>query len=223
MIADVSSRRLQPAPDERLAAHLQVRRSRPPVCHRARDYAVAAIALALVLAAPNLTGVEAKKLEPLVYTIRFPEPASKTFNVEIIVPTDKRESVDLMMAIWSPGFYGIQNYADRVSGFTAKAPDGTVLDVEKPKPSRWTIRTGGRPSITVTYTLAAPRGSNLSNGVTETSAVIATTEEIDYHEMLDWFGLRFDPAREWTLEVRPDATAEQQAHFAAFLSHSKAR
>lgn len=118
------------------------------------------------------SGIHAKKLEPLVYTIRFPEPASKTFNVEIIVPTDKRDSVDLMMAIWSPGFYGIQNYADRVSGFTAKAADGTVLDVQKPKPSRWTVKTGGQPFITVTYTLAAPRGSNLSNGVTETSAVI---------------------------------------------------
>ena len=53
--------------------------------------------------------------------------------------------------------------------------------------------------------------------------LIATTEEVDYHEMLDWFGLRFDPAKEWTLEVRPDATAAQQAHFAAFLSHSQAR
>ena len=31
---------------------------------------------------------------------------------------------------------------------------------------------GGRPSFTLTYTVAAPRGSNLGNGVTETSAVI---------------------------------------------------
>ena len=34
------------------------------------------------------------------------------------------------------------------------------------------MRTGGRPSITVSYTLAAPRGSNLSNGVTDSSLVI---------------------------------------------------
>jgi predicted metalloprotease with PDZ domain len=72
--------------------------------------------------------------------------------------------------------------------------------------------------------------------------LIATTEEIDYTEMLDWFGLRFkqaDPAaaapapavspapapaiaRQWTLEVRPDATAEQKAHLASFLARSKA-
>ena len=52
--------------------------------------------------------------------------------------------------------------------------------------------------------------------------LIATTDEIDYSEMLDWFGLRFDPAKEWTLEVRPDATSEQQAHFAAFMARSNA-
>ncbi len=136
-----------------------------------RPYCVAVL-LAPAMAASNFAGVLAKRLDPLVYTIRFPEPATKTFTVEITVPTEKRASVDLMMAIWSPGFYGIQNYADRVSGLTASAPDGTILDVEKPRPSRWTVKTGGRPSFTVSYTLAAPRGSNLSNGVTETSAVI---------------------------------------------------
>jgi len=55
--------------------------------------------------------------------------------------------------------------------------------------------------------------------------LVATTEEVDYQEMLDWFGLRFAPnddaAKAWTLEVLPDATPEQQAHLAAFLAHSK--
>lgn len=134
--------------------------------------AVVVALIALALFVPQFVIARAAKLDPLVYTIRFPEPASKTFNVDIVVPTDRRESVDLMMAIWSPGFYGIRNYADSVSAFTAKAADGTVLDVTKPTPSRWTVKTGGRPSFTASYTLAAPRGSNLSNGVTETSAVI---------------------------------------------------
>ena len=34
------------------------------------------------------------------------------------------------------------------------------------------MRTGGRPAVTVTYTVSAPRGSNLSNGVTDTSLVV---------------------------------------------------
>ena len=53
--------------------------------------------------------------------------------------------------------------------------------------------------------------------------LIATTDEIDYREMLEWFGLRFDPAKEWTLEIDPDATSEQQTHFAAFMARSRTR
>jgi predicted metalloprotease with PDZ domain len=111
-------------------------------------------------------------LDPLHYVIRFPDPASKTFTVDLAVPSKGRQSVDLMMAIWSPGFYGLQNYADRVSAVEAHASDGSALEISKPSPSRWAIATGGRPSFTLTYTVSAPRGSNLGNGVTETSAVI---------------------------------------------------
>src|SRR6186997_1979197 len=118
-----------------------------------------ALAATFVLASVSsqTSTLTAQKLDPLIYTISFPQPASKTFDVKVEVPTGKRASVDLMMAIWSPGFYGIQNYADRVTAFSATAPDGVALKVTKPKPSRWTIKTGGKPTITVTYTLSAPR------------------------------------------------------------------
>jgi hypothetical protein len=55
--------------------------------------------------------------------------------------------------------------------------------------------------------------------------LVATTEEVDYAEMLDWFGLRFmtgDPAKAWTLEIRPDQTPAQQEHLSTFLAHSHA-
>jgi predicted metalloprotease with PDZ domain len=56
-------------------------------------------------------------------------------------------------------------------------------------------------------------------------SLVATTDEVDYAEMLDWFGLRFaasdEAAKAWTLEVRPDATAAQKDHFAAFMAHSR--
>ena len=127
---------------------------------------LSAVSVALSLPA------QSKGLEPVAYTIRFPDPATRSFTVDVQVPTGKRASVDLMMPIWSPGFYGVQNYADRVSNFTARGSDFTALDVTKPTKSRWTVTTAGRQTFTATYTVAAPRGSNLSNGVTDTSAVI---------------------------------------------------
>lgn len=130
-----------------------------------------AIAIGILTMVP-VTARPAARLEPLVYTISFPAPATQSFNVQVQVPTGGKPSVDLMMAIWSPGFYGLQNYAQRVSDFAAKAADGTPLEVTTPSPSRWTVATGGRQTFTATYTVAAPRGSNLSNGVTPTGAVI---------------------------------------------------
>ncbi len=47
--------------------------------------------------------------------------------------------------------------------------------------------------------------------------LVATTDEVDFTEFLDWFGLRFmtgDPAKAWTLEIRPDATPVQKQHLA---------
>ena len=115
--------------------------------------------------------VDAKPSDPLIYTIRFPDPASKTFTVDVAVPAEGKASVDLMMPVWSPGFYGLQNYAQRVSNIAVTA-DGATLEIANPSTSRWTIATGGRPTFTLTYTVAAPRGSNLGNGVTDTGAVI---------------------------------------------------
>lgn len=50
---------------------------------------------------------------------------------------------------------------------------------------------------------------------------VSSTQGLDYTQALDWFGLRFvgsdDPARAWTLEVRPEVTDEQRAHLRARL------
>ena len=49
---------------------------------------------------------------------------------------------------------------------------------------------------------------------------LATTEELDYREALDWFGLRFvvaDGKETWRLEVRPDATEAERGRLKAWL------
>jgi predicted metalloprotease with PDZ domain len=45
---------------------------------------------------------------------------------------------------------------------------------------------------------------------------LASTEELDCSEALNWFGLRFakseEPAKAWKLEIRQDATESQKSH-----------
>jgi predicted metalloprotease with PDZ domain len=58
---------------------------------------------------------------------------------------------------------------------------------------------------------------------------VNSTEELDYSEMLDWYGLRFaaaqpdDPSNQWTLEPAPGATQEQVQHFHTLLAATPAR
>jgi predicted metalloprotease with PDZ domain len=54
---------------------------------------------------------------------------------------------------------------------------------------------------------------------------LASTEELDYAEALDWFGLRFvpseGPSKAWKLEVRADATDAQKGHLGDLLAPSR--
>jgi hypothetical protein len=51
----------------------------------------------LALFAVAAFGPEARRIDPLIYTIRFPDPASRTSAVELVAPTETRAAVDLMM------------------------------------------------------------------------------------------------------------------------------
>src|SRR5215831_11575545 len=69
---------------------------------------------AALAAAAAAAALRAQAVPPIVYTVRAPAPETHYIEVEARVPTGGRPSVDLMMAVWSPGFYRVENYADRV-------------------------------------------------------------------------------------------------------------
>jgi predicted metalloprotease with PDZ domain len=54
---------------------------------------------------------------------------------------------------------------------------------------------------------------------------VSTTQELEYSDLLEWYGLRFltadGSAGRWTLEVAPDATDAQKSHLEAWLGRSK--
>ena len=56
-------------------------------------------ALPLVRATPF-----AQTLEPIRYTVSFPAPHTHYVEIEASYPTEGRPSIELMMAVWTPGF-----------------------------------------------------------------------------------------------------------------------
>src|SRR5262249_31733036 len=58
--------------------------------------------------------------EPIVYTVRFLAPEKHVAEVEATLSTGSRPSFELMMPVWSPGFYRVEDYAGKVEGLTAR-------------------------------------------------------------------------------------------------------
>ena len=103
--------------------------------------------------------------EPIIYTVRFPAPEKHVAEVEAIVPTGGRPSVELMMAVWSPGFYRVEDYARKVESLSARTPDGQALEVESTRKNRWRFSGKGAPKVVVSYRLTCDRRSVTMNWV----------------------------------------------------------
>src|SRR4051794_18589923 len=110
-------------------------------------------------------------IEPIVHTIRVPAPESHVAEVEARVPTDGKPSITLMMPVWSPGFYRVEDYARRLKDLSAKTADGQALDVEQIEKNRWRIQTKDARSVVVTYKLTCEQRSVTTNWVGKDLAV----------------------------------------------------
>jgi predicted metalloprotease with PDZ domain len=127
---------------------------------------------ALCLSAPAPTVAARRAPEPVLYSIKFPAPDTHFAEVEATFPTSKQPAIDLMMPVWSPGFYRLEDYAGRVQALSARLSDGKALAVEQPQKNRWRIQTAGAPSIIVSYRLLCNSRSVTTNWVGEDLLVL---------------------------------------------------
>src|SRR5262245_49627704 len=109
--------------------------------------------------------------QPIAYTVRF-EPATHVAQIDATFPTDRRSSIDVMMAIWSPGFYRVENYATRIRSISARIDRGTAVGVAPIRPNRWRVDTDGAPSVTVSYRLYSVERSVTTNWVSDEYAIL---------------------------------------------------
>src|SRR5262245_65550719 len=107
----------------------------------------------------------ARAIEPIVYAVKFPAPDAHYAEVTATTPTEGRATVEMMMAVWTPGFYRVEDYASRIESLSARAPDGKALEVEQPRKNRWLIRTNGATEVIVSYRLLCTGRSVTTNWV----------------------------------------------------------
>jgi predicted metalloprotease with PDZ domain len=129
-----------------------------------------AIIASLIGLAPHCGRAQA--IEPIIYNLKVPAPETHMAEVEAIVPTGGSPSIEIMMAVWSPGFYRVEDDAQRVQGLSARTTDGVPLDFEPTRKNRWRIQTRGVPKIVVSYRLICQQSSVTTNYVGNDLGVI---------------------------------------------------
>ena len=137
-----------------------------------RRLAVAAAAIATTLISIASPALISQPRDAIVYTVRVPAPETHYAEVQASVPTGGRTAIELMMPIWSPGYYRIEDYAGKVEDVKARTRNGAPLSVEKPQKNRWRIQTGGEPSIAVSYRVFCNQRSVTTNYVDSSYGVL---------------------------------------------------
>jgi predicted metalloprotease with PDZ domain len=114
----------------------------------------------------------AQTLEPIRYTISFPAPHTHYVEVEAQYPAEGRATIDLMMAVWTPGSYLVREYERNVEGLTAVNQSRAPLSVEKTRKNRWRVVTGGASTVSLRYRVYAHEMSVRTNWVDDEMALV---------------------------------------------------
>jgi predicted metalloprotease with PDZ domain len=92
---------------------------------------------------------------PFAFAVSTPDPASHLFHVRLRCELPPADSVEFRMPAWTPGYYGLFDYAGNVRQLAAADGDGRTLTVEKSGSNAWTVRTGRAARIELTYDVLA--------------------------------------------------------------------
>jgi predicted metalloprotease with PDZ domain len=131
--------------------------------------------LALAVAAALLLGTAwtaAQAPEPIVYTLRFPKPSTHYVEIEAEVPTGRKQQIELMMAVWTPGSYLIREFERNVEGLVARTRSGQAASVHKTRKNRWAITTAGEASVIVSYRVYCREMSVRTNWIEDGFALL---------------------------------------------------
>ncbi len=130
------------------------------------------IVLAAFFVAYQGTPARAQTPEPIAYTLSFPEPQSHYVEVEAVIPTADRSTMELMMVVWTPGSYLVREFARNLEEISARTPTGTPLSVVSSRKNRWRVDTGGAPTVVLTYRVYSREMSVRTNWVEENFALV---------------------------------------------------
>lgn len=112
--------------------------------------------------------------EPIMqYSIQFNDAPRHTIDIEMLIPTDSKPEIELMMPTWTPGSYLIREYARNIEEIHAyQISDGSLLPIQKSEKNRWKVQTNSQPQVLVRYRLYCREMSVRTNWVEKDWALL---------------------------------------------------
>ncbi len=80
--------------------------------------------------------------DAIEYTFRVPDPGTHYVEVDAVIPAEG-ESLELMMAVWTPGSYLVREFARHIEDVRAMTLDDQELHVDKSAKNRWVVTGDG--------------------------------------------------------------------------------
>jgi predicted metalloprotease with PDZ domain len=89
------------------------------------------------------------------FTVTMEDPEHHCFHVALTCSDVVKDSLDLTMPAWCPGYYEIEDFSKHVLNFRAEKHDGASLSWEKTDKNTWRLWSGYADTIRVTYDVYA--------------------------------------------------------------------
>jgi predicted metalloprotease with PDZ domain len=105
------------------------------------------------------------------YTLRFDRRHNHHVEVEAVFPAGG-DSLELFMAVWTPGSYLVREYSRHVEDIKAATVTGEPLAMSKMAKNRWRVDAGGADRVVVRYRIYCRELSVRTNYVTSDIAVL---------------------------------------------------
>ncbi len=90
----------------------------------------------------------------MAFTVSMEQPANHTFHVTFRCSGLRGAAQEFRMPAWSPGYYGIRDFAKNVQNFRAEDGKGIELKWEKAA-NAWKVQTGNTPLLNLAYDVTA--------------------------------------------------------------------
>ena len=90
-----------------------------------------------------------------VFTVSTPDPASHQYHIRLRCDGLAGDTAEFRMPVWTPGYYGVFDYAGNVRNLAGADGNGRPLAFSKSGPNAWIVQKGPAQTVLLSYDVVA--------------------------------------------------------------------